>query len=185
MKKISRIAVITLGIIGSIGIIASLVLFLFKSKLSSISTDDITKVMSASTLVTCAFFIASSFAFSSKNLTHRFVRLVSAVIMGTAFFFILNITYSFRFEVGAILICSSLLVYNFFDLIYRRVKLPQVFLFIPMSCLFAYGIVSYVNKQSAIVLASSVFVIVLFTGHLCYKASRLSNNQENIENITK
>ena len=185
MKRVSRIAVITTGIIGSLFLIASLVLFIFKNRLSSISTDDVTQVLSIGVLTLCVFFIASSFAFSSKNLTHRFARLISATIMGTALFFILNMNYEFRFEVGAILVCSSLLVYNLFDLIYRRIKLPQVFLFIPMSILFVYGIVSYINKQSYIMLASSVFVIVLFVSHLCYKASRLSNNQENIENITK
>lgn len=164
MNKTIKITTITFGIIGSILLCIGLIGAIFSTNIKSNVFYDI------SLPFLFAFFMASTFIFTKSNQVYRLARGLNALAMSLSVSLVAlnprDVNPNFVF----IVIGGSLLFYNICDILFRKIKLPQIFIVIPMIILFIYELVHYSKNNTTSILIGTIGLTILFVLHLMYKS---------------
>ncbi len=172
MNKTIKITTITFGVIGSVLLCIGLIGTIFSTDIKSNIFYDI------SLPFLFCFFMASTFIFTKSNHVYRFSRGLNALAMSLAVSLVAlnpkDINPNFVF----IIIGGSLLFYNICDILFRKIKLPQIFIVLPMIALFIYEIVNYSKNNTTAILIGTTGLTVFFVLHLIYKSFPILKTKE-------
>ncbi|MBE6124130.1 MAG: hypothetical protein E7184_01115 [Erysipelotrichaceae bacterium] len=165
MNKTTKIITISFGIVGSLFLCTGLIGSIF-----SIKNIDAQTLYRIALPFLFAFFMASAFIFSKTNNVYKISRGLNALAMSLAVSLVVlnvkDINPNFVFTV----ISGSMVFYNICDFLFRKIKLPQIFVLIPMIVLFIIELVNYSKDKTSAILLSTIGITLLFVMHLISKS---------------
>lgn len=165
MNKTTKILTIAFGIVGSLFLCIGLIGAIFSIK--SINYDTFYNIALPFLF---AFFMASTFIFTKSNHIYRLARGFNALTMSLAVSLVVLDVQDINPNFVFVVISGSLLFYNICDLLFRKIKLPQIFVVIPMIIFFIYEIIHYSRNNTTSILIGTIGLTILFVLHLIYKS---------------
>lgn len=165
MNKITKITTVCFGLVGSIILCIALIGSIFS--IESIKDANLYKIALPFFF---AFFMASVFIFTKTNHFYKLARGINALAMSLAVSLVVLDVKDINPNFVFVVISGSLLFYNICDILFRKIKLPQIFIVLPMIIFFIYEIINYSRNNTTSILIGTIGLTILFAWHLLYKS---------------